>query len=487
MSQHSIRILEIKRVLTFTNLIVRVAAFSVIFVSFVWSGEPTYFRSDQGVAGDDDQPLPHEFGEKNQIWRTPIGQGLSTPCVVGDRIFLTTFDQEKEKLATVCLDRAKGTVQWKQVAPVKKIEQVHRTGNPAASSPASDGERVYSFFGSYGLLCYDHDGDLLWKRAMGPFQDEFGAASSPVLVDDKVVLNEDHDVDSHLLALNKLTGEIAWRVSRDGQTRSYSTPIVWSSGGKKQLIVAGALQLAAYDVKTGEKKWWANGLSRILDTTPLLVDGIVYVATWTPGGDPTQRIAMEPYAEATSEYDKNGDGLIAKTELPPGAVLTRFFRIDLDQDEKLNEDEWNKHRRVFELAQNVALAIKPGGEGDVTKTGIRWTARRGLPTVPSPVVYRGIVYMVKDGGIITSLDAMTGEITKRGRAEGRGNYYASAVAGDGKVYLTSESGVISVLKAAAEWEILASHDFGERILATPVISGAEMFIRTDEAIYCVRN
>lgn len=413
-----------------TKTICLIAVISFSLVSDNYAVEPAYFRSDQGVAADDSKPLPEKFGKENEVWRLPIGQGVSTPCVVGHRIFFTTFDKESEELGTVCVDRATGTIRWKKVSLAKKIEAVHRTGSPASSSPACDGERVYSFFGSYGVVCYDLDGELAWKRALGPYQDEFGASSSPVLVDDKIILNEDHDVDSHLIALNKLTGETEWRTSREGQTRSYSTPVVWSSGGKKQLIVAGALQLVAYDVKTGEKQWWVNGLSRILDTTPLLVDGTVYLATWTPGGDPSERIAMDPFPAAKKEFDKNGDGLIAKTELPPGAVLTRFFRIDLDQDQKLNEEEWNKHLRVFELAQNVALAIKPGGQGDVTKTGVKWSARKGLPTVPSPVVYRGVVYMVKDGGIVTSLDAKSGEITKRGRAEGRGNYYASVVAGN---------------------------------------------------------
>lgn len=197
---------------------------------------------------------------------------------------------------------------------------------------------------------------------------------------------------------------------------------------------------------------------------------------------------MEPFPEALASYDKNGDSLIEKSELPDDSpVVPRFFRIDLDQDQKLNKLEWDTHASVFERAQNVAIAIEPGGQGDVTESNVKWIHRRGLPTVPSSVVYEGVMYMVKDSGIITSLNAETGEMLKQGRARGRGNYYASLVAGDGKIYLTSERGVVTVLKAGKEWDTLSSHDFGERVMATPTIADGEVFLRTDAALYCFRK
>ena len=193
---------------------------------------------------------------------------------------------------------------------------------------------------------------------------------------------------------------------------------------------------------------------------------------------------MESWAEASKLWDKSGDGKIAPEELPEGPVLTRFFRIDLNQDQGLDEQEWNAHARVFERSQNTLLAVKPGGRGDVTESHVAWRHRRGLPAVSSPLVYRGVVYLVKDGGIVTSLDAETGTVLKRGRAKGLGRYFASPVAGDGKVYLASEPGVVTVLRAQPEWKVISSHDFGERIMATPVLSDGRILLRTDEAIYC---
>ena len=445
----------------------------------------SYFRRDNGVAAGDSNPLPDRFDSKEQlIWRQSLLPGHSTPCVSGDSIFLTTFDEEKKQLATAAIDRATGKVRWQRVAPAKEIEPQHLVGSPASCSAACDGKRVYVSFGSYGVLCYDLDGKLLWSKPMGPFQDEFGTNSSPILVDDKVIMNQDHDVDCFLIAVDQKTGRTLWKTPREGFTRSYSTPIVWNANGVKQVIVAGSLELAAYDVEKGQKVWWVRGLSRIVDPTPVMANGLLYLATWTPGGDPSDRIAMEPFSEATEQYDKNGDGKIAKSELPEGPVLLRFFRIDLNQDGALDATEWAKHARVFDLAQNVALAVRPGGKGDVTDSHVEWIYRRGLPVVPSSVVYDGVLFMVKNSGIITSVDAKTGKLLKQARAAGRGNYYASLVAGDGKVYLASEGGVVTVLKAGRDWEILSHHDFGERIMATPVVADGRIYLRTDDALYC---
>jgi outer membrane protein assembly factor BamB len=455
-----------------------------LLTSALAADEDSYFRRDGGVATGS-AALPDNFSDgARQLWRTPLLPGHSSPCLVGDRIFLTTYDEGEQELATVALDRSSGEVLWRRAVPTERIEEYHPTGSPASCTPASDGERVYVFFGSYGLLCYDLEGKLLWSREMGPFQDEFGASSSPVIVDGHVILNEDHDVDSFIIALDAETGETVWKTEREGFTRSYSTPIVWRGEGRTQVIVAGALQLAAYEVKSGRKVWWVDGLSRIVDSTPSMTDGLVYVATWTPGGDAGERISMEPFSEALKQFDRDGDGKIALEELPEGEVRQRFFRIDLNQDGKLDEEEWNKHARVFELAQNAAMAIRPAGEGDITHTAVQWTYHRGLPTVPSSVVYDGVMYMVKDSGIITSLDAKTGQLLKQGRAAGTGNYYASIVAGDGKVYLASEGGVVTVLEAGRDWQILSAHDFDERILATPVMKDGTIYLRTDDALYC---
>ncbi|MGE0376467.1 MAG: PQQ-binding-like beta-propeller repeat protein, partial [Planctomycetaceae bacterium] len=373
---------------------------------------------------------------------------------------------------------------WRQVCPATRLEEFHATGSPAACTIASDGQHLYVFFGSYGLLCYDLDGGLKWDKQLGPFQDEFEAASSPVLADGKIILNEDHDVDSFLIAVDAATGKTVWKTDRPGFTRSYSTPVIWEVDGRKQVVVAGALTLMGYDLETGSIVWQVRGLSRMVESTPVIAGGHLIVATWSPGGDESERIAMEPFPEALAAYDSDGDDEIGKDELPPGDVLTRFFRIDLNQNGGLDADEWRKHADIFAAAQNVAIAIRPGGRGDITDTHVAWIHRRGLPTVPSPLAYEGVLYMIKDGGIITALGAATGELLKQGRSGVASNYFASPVAADGKVYLASQTGVVTVLKAGPDWERVSEHDFGEKIMATPVVNDGRIILRTEAALYC---
>jgi outer membrane protein assembly factor BamB len=476
--------------LNMKNLATAAASVSVMLVACCgWAQdaeqpEVSYFRSDFGLADDDGFALPVDLGQASVLlWRTELMPGHSSPCVIGDSIFLTAFDAQQEKLQTVALDRASGQVRWTATAPTTDIEQVHPTGSPASPTPASNGRQVFVSFGSCGLLAYDWEGRLLWHHRLGPYQDEFGAASSPILVDDKVILNEDHDVDSFMIAVDQRTGNLVWKAERPQATRSYSTPIVLQNAGAKQIAIAGSRQLVAYDASTGQQLWWYDGLSRLVDSTPVIHDGLIFLATWSPGGDADSRIAMESFAEACASFDADGDELLTRSELPEGSpVLERFFRIDLNQDGSLDEAEWTRHALVFEQSQNAALALEPGGSGKLPAQYVRWTYTRGLPTVPSSVVYADTMTMVKDSGIVTVLDIASGQMLKQLRAAGRGNYYASLVAGDGKIYMASESGVVTVLRAGPDAKVLGSHDFGERIMATPVIRQGVIYLRTENAL-----
>lgn len=456
---------------------------SALATSNVDAEKLSFFRSDRGLAPADGPTLPEQLDAPGALrWRQELPSGHSTPCVYGGRIFVTTFDGQQ--LATVGLDGATGKVLWQHVAPAKGIEKYHPTGSPAASTPACDGQRVYVFFGSYGLLCYDLDGKLLWSKPLGPFQDEFGSASSPILAGGKLILNEDHDLNSYVLAVDPADGRTIWQTLREGVTRSYATPILWTVAGRPQLVVAGALELTGYDLDTGRPLWTRDGFARIVNTTPVADNELLYVATWSPGGDNDARVRMEPWAQASVQWDKDHDGKLTREEVNNPDVLDRFFRIDLNQDQGIDEKEWTKYASVFDRAQNVLMALRPGVSDSAGPAGVAWEYRKGLPYVSSPLVYRGVVYLVKDGGIVTTLDAATGKVLKQARARSGGGYYASPVAGDGKVYLASDKGVITVLKAAGQWEILASHDLVERICATPVIQDGRIYVRSEKAVYC---
>lgn len=442
----------------------------------------SYFRSDRGLAEEATQSIPTTLDDAHLVWKQPLPSGHSSPILAGQRILLTGHDDNQ--LSTLCLDNSSGRILWRQSIEVDELEKVHTEGSAAAASIATDGRRVVSFFGSFGLLCYDFDGKPLWSKKLGPYRDEFGSASSPILFGGKVFLNEDHDLDSHLLAVRETDGDTVWQTPREGFTRSYATPVIWSIAGKSQLIVAGALELVAYDPSSGRPLWRLEGFARIVNTTPVASDGMLYVCTWSPGGDSDARIAMESWPVALTQWDANHNGKLESDELPAGEVRSRFFRIDLDSDQALSEVEWGKYARLFELAQNTFVALAPDEEGGPPR--IVWQYKRGLPYVASPLIYRGKAFLAKDGGIVTILDAKTGKLLKQVRTPGAGNYYASPVAAAGKILVASGPGVLTILDADSG-EVIESHDFSERIAATPAIAGGRLYIRTERALYCFGN
>ncbi len=457
-------------------------------IGWAETGSPaTFFRSDAGIARTG--PLPDQFDAPTKLrWRTLVGSGQSTPIVANGRIFLTTYHAADRELATVAIDGESGKVLWKQKASADRIEETHPTmGSPAAATPACDGERVFVFFGSCGLICYDLEGRKLWEHTLGSFRDEYGAGSSPMLVDDKVILCEDHDLDSFLIALDARAGKVVWKTPRPNAVRSYATPMVWTTDGRKQLLVAGALELAGYDPANGEKLWWVNGLARIVIPAPIPVGDTIFMASWAPGGDTGAKLTLDPWKTALEKWDKNSDGKLSKDEIGDGAVVDRYNRMDLDQDGLLNQAEWDRQAAVFRRAENAVLAIKPVGRGDLTDKAVVWKYRRGTPYVPTPVVHNGLLWMVKDGGLVTRLETASGRLLSDERLPAPGSYYASPVVGDGKIYFASEAGVLTVVADEPVWRVISSHKFDGKIYGTPVLNGNRIIVRTEESLLCYES
>ena len=449
-----------------------------------------YFRSDSGVAGPEVDSLPERLDSADALrWRAAIDAGHSTPAACNGRIFLTTYNTATEELATLALAGDTGRILWKRIAPAAGIEEYSRdTGSAAQATPACDDRRVYVFFGSYGLICYDYQGTLLWEKRMGPFQDEYGSASSPILIDDKVIIQQDHDVDSFLMALDSKSGKVIWKTERPDATRSYSTPAVWTRNGRKELLVAGSRELAGYNPSDGKRLWWIHGLARIVIPTPVPSGDTVYMASWTPGGDSMMRIRMEPWTEALHKWDKNNDGRLVKDELTDKIMNDRFFPMDLDQSGDLVQEEWERYAAVFQQAQNGILAIKPSvAGGEQNESTVLWRSVRGAPYVATPLLDKGILWTVRDGGIITRFSAEDGKILQTKRLTDMGNYYASPMSVDGRIYIASRNGVVTVIANDSDWRVLDTHDFMEGIYATPLVAEGCLLIRTEKALYCFRK
>ncbi|HYO80322.1 MAG TPA: PQQ-binding-like beta-propeller repeat protein [Bryobacteraceae bacterium] len=468
-----------------------------------WAQWPQ-FRGPNGSGVSDAASLPVEIGpEKNVRWKLDLPPGHSSPVIVGNRIFLTAADPSKHApapaagkvvdvggdLYTICIDRSSGKVLWKRAAPRPRSETYQPTNSPASPSPVTDGRNVYVFFGDYGLLAYDLNGKSRWTLPLGPFNNSNGHGSSPILVNDLLILLCDQDTGSFLLAVDKTTGRVRWKTDRPESTRSYSTPALFKpSKGPAELIVPGAYQLASYSVQTGEKLWWITGLSWQPKSTPIVDGEMVYAHWWENGGEADQPAETPTFEDTLGKFDANGDKKIARDEFAADPRLQKGFGdLDLATDGYVDERDWFYYR-ARRASRNALLAVRPGGaRGDLTGSpNIAWRMQKFLPNVPSPLLYRGALYLIKDGGILTSVDAKNGRILKQDRlAGGLDTYYASPVAGGGHVYFISRNGNLTVVKAERDtWDIVGRADFGDEAFATPAIADNEIYLRTRSALYC---
>jgi len=443
------------------------------------------YRGQNAFGVSNSTGLPIEFGPaKNVVWKTPLPPGHSSPVITSDRIFVTAV--ENQKLLTICLDRSSGRILWRREAPRPRTEYHQPTNTPASPSPTTDGSNVFVFFGDFGLLSYGMDGNERWRTPLGPFNNVNGHGSSPIIVDDKIVLICDQDTNSFLIALDKNTGRVRWKVDRPEATRGYCTPGVYRPArGPVEVIVPGSYMVESYAAETGEKLWWVRGIAWQVKSTPVIDGDKIYVNTYEQGGEGDPPEEIPPYEKVRLQFDLDQDGKLSAAEAPSEYVKKRWATLDLNKDGYMDEREWNFYR-ARRAAENVMIAIRAGGRGDLTDSNVLWRYRKSLPNTPMPLLYRGTLFLIKDGGILQSLDPATGALLKLGRLRGAlDRYFSSPVGADGKAYFTSESCKVSVINAAGNWELLALNDLDDDgCFATPAIADSRLYIRTRSALYC---
>ena len=445
---------------------------------------------------------PVEFGPgKNQIWKVDVAPGHSSPCIVGERIFVTTCNQANKSVAVLCLEKSSGKTLWQKDIPVDEFEKGHPSFNPASSTPACDGERVVAYFGSYGLICFDITGEKLWDIKM-PMTKSFGGnATSPAIVGDRVILYRGNYVDHFLLAVDKKTGNELWKIPQDepinAEMACTAVPIV--AGDK--LIVHTARSIQAFDLSNGEQVWFTK-CATTATSTPVIAGDEVIVAAWNKMGEPALRPSFPTFEKLIADHDDNGDKLISEDEFPElwifhrpdGAEAPmnggkiRFGRTDKDKDEKISAKEWSQQISAVEKFRSGyqthgILAIPINSEGQIGADKIRTLETHGIPEVPSPLCDGERVYFVKNGGVLTCLDLKTGKLIYRTRTGGRGTHYASPLIADGRIYCSAGDGKISVLMLGENPKILATNDLGSNVYATPAIVDGTIYVRTHRALY----
>lgn len=385
-----------------------------------------------GVAAADAQP-PTEFSEtKNVAWKVALaGRGSGSPVVWQDRIFVVSAtpasDGTPRKLAfkTFCFSRLDGKLLWEATA-VEAVphEGTHATNGYASASPCTDGERVYSHFGSRGLYCYTLDGQLVWKRDdFGPMRtrNSFGEGSSPTLAGRFVLVPWDHEGPSFLYALDKLTGQTIWKTSRDEPT-CWATPLVVDVNGQRQVVMNGQNYARAYDLESGKELWRCDGQTERPAASAVAAEGLIFVTSGFRGS-------------FLGAFRPDGRGDIRGT---------RSVAWTLDRD-----------------TPDVASPLLSAGR---------------------LYFYKGKT------GVLTCLDAETGKVNYLAqRIPGVNSTYASPVAAGGHLYLTDRNGTIVVIKDAPTLEVVATNTVGEPIDATPAPAGRDLILRTERSLVCIRQ
>lgn len=313
----------------------------------------------------------------------------------------------------------------------------------------------------------------------------FGSGVSPVIADGVVVLLRDESKDAKIIALDLSTGQLKWEKKRQSVI-GYCTPAIWESPDGKQVAAPGTGQMTGYDLQTGEEKWFVAGMPSATCASPVTSGGNLYFAAWAPGAaDDDSEFKMPDFDGLLKQSgDADGDGALSKAESDPG--FQGFFdNNDRNKDGKITRDEWDAMIAAMAAGKNSAFALKPGS-GDLTKTHVLWQKTKGVPYVPSAIVYRGQHVMLRDGGIITAYDAKTGEEIYQKRALPSGSYYASPVAAGGNIYFASlADGAVTVVQGGGSTpKVVAKNPpLGERLAATPAIADDTLYIRTAEHLY----
>jgi outer membrane protein assembly factor BamB len=462
---------------------------SILCVAFAaaFGSEWPRFRGPNGAGVSSDHRLPTEISrDRNVLWKTQTPKGHSSPIVVQGRVYITGHEGDERIL--LCHDAASGSLLWRSAVPKARTESPNPMNGPTTPTAATDGRSIFVFFPDVGLLAFDLDGKERWRAPLGPFGAIQGMAVSPIYAEGNVVLLIDTPEEAYLAAFDAKTGKPVWKTERlAGFMGSYSTPALYQASDKPaQIVAAGALELTGYQAKTGERLWWARGVTNAPAAPPLISGDAIYTV------EPSGAVGAPPFSQMLNQFDKDKNGKIELTEVSGSGVndkiMHRLFK-SLDKnmgngDGVLTEDEYTRAFGV-DRSDGGLVRTRLTGKGDVTATHVGWRHRKGLPYVTGPLLYNNILYVIRDGGILSTFNPDTGQLLREARLkDALGEYYASPVAGDGKVYFVNKDGKVSVIRAGANWEMLSTGDLDEQVIATPAIAGSRIYIRTEDNLYC---
>jgi outer membrane protein assembly factor BamB len=386
------------------------------------------FRGPSGDGMSNAAGLPVTWSEQEHIkWKTPVhGKAWSSPVIWGDQIWMTSATPKGHELFAVCVDRNSGKIVFDNLLfTIAEPQFCHEFNSYASCTPVIEEGRVYVHFGSPGTACLDTaTGKTLWTRQDLECDHFRGAASSPIIYGDLVVVALDGYDDQYVVALDKHTGKTVWRKDRSIQydsdegdiKKGYSTATVIQVDGKDQLVLPSAQDTIAYEPLTGDELWRVHHGGMNAAARPLFGHGNVYINTAAGG------------------------------------------------------------LKLF--------ALKVGGTGDVTKD-IVWKTSQGVSTRSSQLLIGEAIYMVSDAGIATCIDAHTGKGIWQKRLDG--DFSASPISAEGRIYFCNQDGQTFVVAAKPEYELLATNQLDDGCMASPAVYDKAIYLRTKTHLYRIEE
>ena len=392
------------------------------------------FRGSDGTAVSHETHLPVEWGKDDHVvWKVNLpGKGTSSPIIHQGRVFVTTQVDDKD-LHVIAFGLKSGELIWNQKVGSGRLP-THELHNMSTPTPITDGHHVWAFFGTGDLVCLTfEEGSEVWRRNLrteyANYNTNHGMGNSPLLYDGKLYVACMHQGPSYLIAMDATSGKTLWKKDRNLSAReegndSYSTPVKVNVEGDAQIVLSGAEHLNAYNPDTGEEIWSIGGLE-----------------------------VPHPYGRTISGPTA-GEGKVV--------TVASGFRN-----------------------QGYVIGVTPVAEGKAPKLTQDWTQRRYAPDCPTPLIYKGKVYTIRDDGMASCLDLASGESHWQERLFAE-NVKVSPVAADGHVYFTTGRANTKVVKASTEFEVVAENRLDDETLASPAISEGNIVIRTFEHLYCIR-
>ena len=449
--------------------------------------------------------LPVEFSDTENVrWSNDVGDGVGCPVVAAGRVFVSG-SVDNTTVGLFAYDAKTGKKLWERTWDTGNLPEVHKTNSHSSTTPAADADRVYFYFSTLGMIAVDaKTGKDAWHHKLPTpfFVFKWGPAMSPTLYQDKVLFVQDDDLFPAFYAFDKKTGDVVWKDNRNDMAVNYSHPVICKTDKGDEIVVGGTGMLVGYSPTNGERIWTSKVLLRNIKTTPVVEKDTIYVSLQSGG------IANQWLATADQSDTGNNDGRLSKAEMQafvgdgtkiPKAFYTKTFdRGDANKDGFLEGEELDKaflspenfagaRFDAEDAAAEFVMAVKAGGRGDVTESHLLWKhPTKYTDHIVSPFVRNGRMLLIKGGGISTLFETKTGEaLRKAKRIPNAGEYFASPIYGDGKIYIAGENGGVVVLKDSASYEVLAKNNMGDSIVATPAIAGDSLFIRTRSKLLCV--